>query len=52
MKLSDDGNGFNPADIKTKSLGMYLIKNLVKQIQGRYEIENFNGTTYIIFFKA
>jgi two-component sensor histidine kinase len=52
MKLSDDGLGFIPAEVQTKSLGMYLIKNLVKQIQGRYDIENFKGTTYIIFFKA
>lgn len=52
MKLSDDGLGFIPEEVQTKSLGMYLIKNLVKQIQGRYDIENFKGTTYIIFFKA
>lgn len=52
MKLSDNGLGFIPEEVQAKSLGMYLIKNLVKQIQGRYDIENFNGTTYIIFFKA
>lgn len=52
MKICDNGVGFKEEDIQTKSLGMYLIKNLVKQIQGRYEVENFKGTTYIIFFKA
>lgn len=52
LKLSDNGLGFIPEAVQAKSLGMYLIKNLVKQIQGRYDIENFNGTTYIIFFKA
>jgi two-component sensor histidine kinase len=52
MKLSDNGLGFIPEEVQAKSLGMYLIKNLVKQIQGRYDIESFNGTTYLIFFKA
>lgn len=52
MKIHDNGIGFISEDIQTKSLGMYLIKNLVKQIQGRYEVENFKGTTYTIYFKA
>ena len=52
MKISDNGNGFIADETKSKSLGMYLIKNLVKQIQGRYEIESIDGTTYLIYFKA
>jgi two-component sensor histidine kinase len=52
MKVSDNGNGFVADESKTKSLGMYLIKNLVKQIQGKYEVESFEGTTYLIYFKA
>lgn len=52
MKISDNGTGFNVEEIKKKSLGMYLIENLVKQIQGKYELENIDGTTYTIYFKA
>lgn len=52
MKVSDNGRGFVADESKTKSLGMYLIKNLVKQIQGKYEVESFEGTTYLIYFKA
>ena len=52
MKISDNGNGFIADEIKSKSLGMYLIKNLVKQLQGKYEVESIDGTTYIIYFKA
>lgn len=50
MKIKDDGIGFNPENTGSKSLGLYLIANLVKQIQGRYELENFEGTTYLIYF--
>jgi two-component sensor histidine kinase len=52
MKVSDNGNGFVADESKTRSLGMYLIKNLVKQIQGKYEVESIEGTTYLIYFKA
>ncbi len=52
LKISDNGKGFIPDESKSKSLGMYLIKNLVKQIQGRYEVESMDGTTYLIYFKA
>jgi two-component sensor histidine kinase len=38
--------------VNSKSLGMYLIENLVKQIQGKYELEQNEGTTYIIYFNA
>lgn len=52
MKISDNGKGFIADESKSKSLGMFLIKNLVKQIQGRYEVESIDGTTYLIYFKA
>ncbi len=51
MKVSDNGNGFIADDSKTKSLGMYLIKNLVRQMQGKYEVDSIEGTTYLIYFK-
>lgn len=52
MKISDDGIGFSMDQVNSKSLGMYLIENLVKQIQGKYELEHHEGTTYIIYFNA
>lgn len=52
MKISDNGIGFTNTTPSTKSLGMFLIENLVKQIQGRYEVESFEGTTYLIYFNA
>ena len=52
MKIQDNGIGFLPDQHNSKSLGLYLIENLVKQIQGRYELETFEGTTYLIYFNA
>ena len=52
MKIKDNGIGFIPDQHNSKSLGLYLIENLVKQIQGRYELETFEGTTYLIYFNA
>lgn len=52
MKISDNGIGFTNSTPSSKSLGMFLIENLVKQIQGRYEVESFEGTTYLIYFNA
>ena len=52
LKISDNGIGFTISNPDSKSLGMYLIENLVKQIQGRYEVESFEGTTYLIYFNA
>jgi len=52
MKISDDGIGFSMDQVNSKSLGMYLIENLVKQIQGKYELEQNEGTNYIIYFNA
>lgn len=50
MKIQDNGIGFMPEQLNSKSLGLYLIENLVKQIQGKYELETFEGTTYLIYF--
>lgn len=52
LKIQDNGIGFIPEKLNSKSLGLYLIENLVKQIQGRYELENLEGTTYLIYFNA
>ena len=52
IKIKDNGIGFIPDQHNSKSLGLYLIENLVKQIQGRYELETFEGTTYLIYFNA
>ena len=52
MIISDNGIGFSMDQVNSKSLGMYLIENLVKQIQGKYELEHNEGTKYIIYFNA
>ena len=52
MSISDNGIGFSSELAHSKSLGLYLIENLVKQLQGRYDLESHHGTTYIIYFNA
>ena len=52
MSISDNGIGFSNELAHSKSLGLYLIENLVKQLQGRYDLESHHGTTYIIYFNA
>lgn len=52
MRISDNGIGFSNELANSKSLGLYLIENLVKQLQGRYDLESHHGTTYIIYFNA
>jgi two-component sensor histidine kinase len=52
MSISDNGIGFSNELANSKSLGLYLIENLVKQLQGRYDLESHHGTTYIIYFNA
>ncbi len=52
MSISDNGIGFSTELAHSKSLGLYLIENLVKQLQGRYDLESHHGTTYIIYFNA
>ena len=52
MSICDNGIGFSNELANSKSLGLYLIENLVKQLQGRYDLESHHGTTYIIYFNA
>ena len=52
MNISDNGIGFSIDLNYSKKLGLYLIENLVKQIQGKYKLENHEGTTYQIYFNA
>ena len=52
MNISDNGIGFSIDLNYSKKLGLYLIENLVKQIQGKYKLENNEGTTYQIYFNA
>jgi two-component sensor histidine kinase len=52
MSISDNGIGFSSELAHSKSLGLYLIENLVKQLQGRYDLESHHGTTYTIYFNA
>jgi len=50
--VSDDGIGF-PENIDfqhTKSLGMQLVNNLTKQLDGSIELEKDNGTQFKIIF--
>ena len=50
--VADNGVGM-PADLISKnqeSLGLYLIRILVRQIKGKLKIENKNGTSIHIFF--
>lgn len=50
--FSDDGVGIAPEiDFhKSKTLGLQLIKTLVKQLEGTIELDTRNGTEYIISF--
>jgi two-component sensor histidine kinase len=52
MSISDNGIGFSNELTHSKSLGLYLIENLIKQLQGRYDVESHHGTTYTIYFNA
>lgn len=51
--ISDDGSGI-PEDIdfrNTRSLGLQLVNNLVKQIDGNIELDRNQGTKFIIRFQ-
>jgi two-component sensor histidine kinase len=52
--VSDNGVGF-PRDLdfrKTDSLGLQLVTNLTKQIQGTIELERSGGTAFKITFRT
>ncbi|HEY3251916.1 MAG TPA: PAS domain S-box protein [Ignavibacteria bacterium] len=53
IEIKDNGVGF-PGDIdfrKTKSLGLQLVTTLVKQIDGKIEMQTGSGTSFVIMFK-
>lgn len=52
LVISDNGIGF-PPNInfkKTRSLGLQLVNNLVRQLEGTIELHNHGGTTFKITF--
>jgi len=52
MVVADDGVGF-PENLdfrRTESLGLQLVNNLVKQLDGEIELENTRGTKFTIKF--
>ena len=53
LKISDNGPGFNNTFNmkKVKSLGLRLVKRLVKQLQGSLSFINDNGANFEIIFK-
>lgn len=53
LKVSDNGVGF-PEDLdykNTDSLGMQIVTNLTRQIDGELELDRTEGTTFKITFK-
>jgi PAS domain S-box-containing protein len=54
LKVSDNGVGL-PEDIdfkNTKTLGLQLVNTLVKQLEGKIELDRSQGTCFIITFKS
>ena len=50
--VRDNGIGF-PKDINLKnpdSLGLQIVSDLVKQLNGRLEVDRKKGTTFTIYF--
>ena len=53
LKLADNGTGL-PEDFKlenAQTLGLELVNNLIKQIDGKIEVNTEHGTSFIITFK-
>lgn len=51
--IGDTGLGF-PEDLdfqKTETLGMQLVMSLIKQIDGKIELEKGNGSIFKIIFR-
>jgi two-component sensor histidine kinase len=51
--IADDGIGI-PTDIDFENsdiLGLEIVKNLVNQLEGDFNIENINGTEFKMIFK-
>lgn len=54
LQVADDGIGL-PADLNVaniKSLGLQLINSLTKQMDGKLEVENTNGTAFRVSFRG
>ena len=52
LKISDDGIGMQyPGNSETKSLGLELVKSLVRQLKGTLEYSQNPGATFCIEFK-
>ena len=51
LRVCDNGPGIPKGQKFEDSLGKILIEEFVKQLQGHLEIDNSNGTTYLISFK-
>jgi two-component sensor histidine kinase len=53
LVIKDDGTGL-PAGFtmeSDKSMGMFIVKLLVDQLDGKIEIINGKGTTFMIYFR-
>ncbi|MEI7979082.1 MAG: sensor histidine kinase, partial [Bacteroidota bacterium] len=50
IHYNDNGIGFNEKDIKKKSTGLKLIKMLVQELQGNYQINGTNGFEFELSF--
>ena len=53
LEITDNGIGL-PDDFqleKTSTLGLELVKNLVKQLDGKIKVKNENGVSFIITFR-
>jgi len=50
LRVADNGPGIQVNEKSAESLGKILIEEFVKQLQGTLEIENSNGTIYLISF--
>lgn len=50
LRVSDDGIGIQTGHDDTVSTGLPLVKLLVKQVGGSFELHNENGTTAVVSF--
>ncbi len=51
LSIRDDGPGFEPKKVNKTSLGLKLIKMMVKQLEASYSITSGNGVEHRIQFK-
>lgn len=51
LEISDNGEGISDNQIARKSLGLELVKQLVNQIQGVFQVDNNFGVHFYIKFK-